>query len=496
MAAKLDHVRLSNTETLIHWGTWLPCVPLPFWHMYQTSNKYFPQLHSAFFDSTNEAALLTGRSKDVSDGEWTFWRQFFFAYTCVCIISSLLCNAMRPVSLLARKISLITVSFIALAAILGTRGLAFLLLYSCSVYIMSRTKIVALIWTFVLTATYAINYEPFQSEIVAKVADNDTAQSLFVFSAMMSNLRLLSFALEYAKHNEDTARNPSPNIIDFLAFVFYFPLFLNGPILTFDKFNTQMRHSVEKPILVSLCLEVLSCLLYFVLIEISYHLFYSASISKHTYILEELSCWETLGIIWTQLQFFYVKYVVFYRFAGVFVQIDGMQPPGQPGCISNLYTFVDMWRYFDKGLYAFLKRYIYIPIGGSRSGLFRQILASFMCFAFVGYWHGGNERYFTWAITNWLGVTLEGIVTVVVSSKIVTTLRERIGARWYRRICAAFGSVTVIVIILSNMVFLTGVEATRIYIDRLFVNGCPWCATGLVVALYCAVQCIIDARLA
>lgn len=491
MAAPLDHVRASRLETLLHWGIWLPCISLPFWHAYQISNRYLQELHPAFFE--NNKTIFLDRLKDISDGEWTFWRQFFSFYICVCLVSSFVCNLTSSISLMARKISLITVSFISISMILGVKGFLLILAFSCLAYVIAQTKVVPLIWAFMLSATYVINFEPYQMNIVSLVAEDDTAQSLFIFSIMMGNLRLLSFALDNAKVSY--AEADSPNIIDFLAYVFYFPLFLNGPILTFDTFHNQMKQRVEKPIFYSLVLDVLSCIVYFALVEVSYHFFYSASISKHTHILEELSCWETLGIIWTQLQFFYVKYVVFYRFAGIFVKIDGMEPPGQPGCISNLYTFVDMWRYFDKGLNIFLRRYIYIPMGGSQHGMLRQIIASFMSFAFVGYWHGGTERYLVWAFTNWVGISLEAFTSRLLKLQKAQEITARIGPKMYRRICAMFGSVTVICLILSNMVFLTGTEATLVYINRLFIHGSPVGPVGVFIGMYCAVNCIIDARL-
>ncbi|XP_065072221.1 protein-cysteine N-palmitoyltransferase HHAT-like [Rhopilema esculentum] len=499
MAARLDFVPATSLETKLHWGIWLPCVAVPFWYTYEISNRYLYQLHEGFFDA--DTSLFNGRLKDIADGEWTFWRQFFSFYTIVCIISSTLSNTMSKLSTMARKIALITVSFIALSMLLSVTGLAILLCHALTVYITAKTKSVCAIWIHLLAATYAVNFDPFLSYIISPLANDDTIRSLVIFALMMCNLRLLSFALEAARIGRPTSESSrskasenAPNIIDFLSFVFYFPLFLNGPLLTFDKFHSQMKTRVQKPSVASLAVEICSCIAYFALIEISFHFLYSTCISKHMHILVELNCWETLGVIWSLLQFFYLKYVVFYRFAGVFAKIDGMEPPGQPGCISNLYTYVDMWRYFDKGLYAFLRRYIYIPIGGSRYGIVRQILASFSSFAFVGFWHGGTEKYIAWALTNWLGISMEAIAASIMKLEVSKRFVAKITPQTYRRICAAGGAVTVGFLILSNVIFLTSTEATMIFVRRLFIHGWPTCPVFLYIALYCAVNCIIDAR--
>ena len=498
MTARLDFAASSKLETAIHWGVWLPCISIPFWYTYEISNKYLYQLHEGFFDS--EISLFSGRLKDIGDGEWTFWRQFFLFYTLTCVISSLLCNAMSQFSTMARKIALITVSFIALSMLITVTGLLILLAHAFTVYIIAKTNSKLVIWSHLLAATYAVNFYPYQEYIISPLGDDETVRSLVIFSLMMCNLRHLSFALELermlrpSESSKGKPKEDAPNIIDFLSFVFYFPLFLNGPLLTFDKFHAHMKTRMIRPSIATLFIEITSCIVYFGIIEVSFHFFYSTSISKHTHILVELGCWETLGIIWSLLQFFYVKYVVFYRFAGVFAQIDGLEPPGQPGCISNLYTYVDMWRYFDKGLYAFLRRYIYIPLGGSRLGIMRQILASFSSFAFVGFWHGGTEKYIAWAVTNWLGISMEALASRVMKLDISRKMLAKTSPRMYRRICAGFGVVTVSLLILSNMIFLTSVEATRIFVQRLFIYGWPICPIGLLIGLYCAVNCIMDAR--
>ena len=498
MTARLDFVASSTVETVMHWGVWLQIIAIPFWYAYDISNKYLYQLHEGFFDS--EISLFSGRLKDISDGEWTFWRKFFFFYAVTCVVSSIVCNAMSKFSPIARKIALITVSFIALSMLITATGLVILLVHAFLVYIIAKTSSGIIIWAHFFTATYAVNFYPYQEYIVSPLGDNETVRSLLIVSIMMCNLRNLSFALELEKlqrpsdFSKTKPKEPMPNIIDFLSFVFYFPLFLNGPILTFDKFQTQMRTRTVRPSLVTLVIEILSCIVYFGIIEVSFHFFYTTSISQHTHILDELGCWDTLGIIWSLLQFFYVKYVVFYRFAGIFAQIDGLEPPGQPGCISNLYTFVDMWRYFDKGLYAFLQRYIYIPLGGSHYGILRQMLASFCSFAFVGFWHGGTEKYIVWALTNWAGIAVEGLASRVMKLDVSRKMLAKTSPRMYRRICAAFGSITVCLLILSNMIFLTSVAATKVFMQRLLINGWPVCPIGLFAGMYCAVNCIIDVR--
>lgn len=64
-------------------------------------------------------------------------------------------------------------------------------------------------------------------------------------------------------------------------------------------------------------------------------------------------------------------------------------------------------------------------MGGSRHGIFRQVFSSFLAFAFVWAWHGGNYDTIWWFITNWLGVAMEGWASVLRKHPIVEDLQVK-----------------------------------------------------------------------
>ncbi|MED6240139.1 hypothetical protein ATANTOWER_016671 [Ataeniobius toweri] len=76
-----------------------------------------------------------------------------------------------------------------------------------------------------------------------------------------------------------------------------------------------------------------------------------------------------------------------------------------------------MFRHFDEGLYRWLIRYIYVPLGGSRHGPFYKVLSTGFAFGFVCFWHGGLDYLRYWALMNWAGVLVEnGIKSLFASS--------------------------------------------------------------------------------
>ncbi|MDE6590941.1 MAG: MBOAT family protein [Oscillospiraceae bacterium] len=60
--------------------------------------------------------------------------------------------------------------------------------------------------------------------------------------------------------------------------------------------------------------------------------------------------------------------------------------------------FREFWRRWHISLSRWLTDYVYIPLGGSRRGLARQLFAVFAVFAASGLWHGANWTFVVWGL--------------------------------------------------------------------------------------------------
>lgn len=58
----------------------------------------------------------------------------------------------------------------------------------------------------------------------------------------------------------------------------------------------------------------------------------------------------------------------------------------------------EFWRRWHITLMTWFRDYIYIPIGGSRRGRTRQIIATLAVFSLSGLWHGANWTFIVWGI--------------------------------------------------------------------------------------------------
>lgn len=51
------------------------------------------------------------------------------------------------------------------------------------------------------------------------------------------------------------------------------------------------------------------------------------------------------------------KYIVFYGIPSIFNKIVGIETTPLPRCIALIHTNSEMWKYFDTGIYEFIKKY-------------------------------------------------------------------------------------------------------------------------------------------
>ena len=61
-------------------------------------------------------------------------------------------------------------------------------------------------------------------------------------------------------------------------------------------------------------------------------------------------------------------------------------------------TLRDFWRRWHISLSRWLSDYVYVPLGGSRKGIKRQLIATLAVFFLSGLWHGAGETFVVWGL--------------------------------------------------------------------------------------------------
>jgi D-alanyl-lipoteichoic acid acyltransferase DltB (MBOAT superfamily) len=66
----------------------------------------------------------------------------------------------------------------------------------------------------------------------------------------------------------------------------------------------------------------------------------------------------------------------------------------------------DFWRRWHMTLSRFLRDYLYVPLGGNRHGIGRQLLALLVTMTLGGLWHGAGLTFVAWGLAHGLGLGL------------------------------------------------------------------------------------------
>ena len=61
-------------------------------------------------------------------------------------------------------------------------------------------------------------------------------------------------------------------------------------------------------------------------------------------------------------------------------------------------TITEFWRRWHMSLSSWFKEYVYIPLGGNRKGLLRQLINIAIVWALTGLWHGASWNFVLWGV--------------------------------------------------------------------------------------------------
>ncbi len=88
----------------------------------------------------------------------------------------------------------------------------------------------------------------------------------------------------------------------------------------------------------------------------------------------------------------------------------GVRLPNNFNMPYSAVSIVDFWRRWHITLSHWLRDYLYIPMGGNRHGLPRQVLAILITMALGGLWHGASWTFVIWGNIHGVAVAIAHLV--------------------------------------------------------------------------------------
>ncbi|MFD6511003.1 MBOAT family O-acyltransferase [Bacillus sp. NPDC060175] len=195
------------------------------------------------------------------------------------------------------------------------------------------------------------------------------------------------------------------NIISFGTYVTMFPQLVAGPIVkysdidkqlqerkvTFDRFGEGMELFVR-----GLALKVLLANN----IGLLWTSVKATSISE----LTVLTAWIGIIAFAFQIYFDFRGYSAMAQGLGKMFGFDFPENFNYPYISKSVTEF---WRRWHISLGSWFREYVYIPLGGNRTGLMKQLRNLFVVWLLTGLWHGANWNFIIWGLYFGLFVTLE-----------------------------------------------------------------------------------------
>lgn len=233
------------------------------------------------------------------------------------------------------------------------------------------------IWTPILT--WVFNF----SLLIAIYYYNPTFSSLIPFLGFLDKtnevlrwtvyykilmLRLIAYNMDYywklkqdkkgkeslsliAPEKEEFQFTYKFNIVDYsywnyLAYCFYMPLYIAGPLIGFNAFVAQI-YQPQKTYSVRYSFFLLVQVLgYMLLLDYGLHYIYYYNFSEYN-IWIGFSGVETLITSFWVIIFMYMKFLCIWRFFRVISLLDGIEvPENMVRCVCNNFTFTGFWRFF------------------------------------------------------------------------------------------------------------------------------------------------------
>ncbi len=210
----------------------------------------------------------------------------------------------------------------------------------------------------------------------------------------------IAFLVDTAKGTVDRQ-----NLIDYALFVTFFPQLIAGPIVSHEEMLPQFqdisrkRFSAEN-FYMGLRIFVLG-LSKKVLLADTFGKAVNWGFQYYT-VLDGLNTFVAALFYTLQLYFDFSGYCDMARGIGYLFNIRIPVNFLSPYKAANILEFWERWHIT---LTRFFTRYVYIPLGGNRKGIFRTCLNVMIVFCISGIWHGAGWTFLVWGM-------LHGCLTV------------------------------------------------------------------------------------
>lgn len=239
---------------------------------------------------------------------------------------------------------------------------------------------------------------------------NAVAHTSFRMLNLTLPLGISFYTFQTMSYTLDVCRGtvkPERNIIDLGAYVVMFPQLIAGPIVLYKDVAAQLKVKKGRYTLrgidTGIGLFVLGLAKKVLLANSIGALWNDVQTLGYANISTSLA-W--LGAVAFTLQI----YFDFSGYSTMAIGLGKMLGFDFPANFNLPYisrSITDFWRRWHMTLSGWFREYVYIPLGGNRCGMKRQILNLLIVWCLTGFWHGAEWNFLLWGFYYFLLLTIE-----------------------------------------------------------------------------------------
>lgn len=269
---------------------------------------------------------------------------------------------------------------------------------------------------------------------------------------------------------------------NYLTYTTLFPQIIAGPIVRYETVDEEL---VDKKI----SIDNFSLGMKRFIIGLGKKVLIANQVGALWHVIETANYVELSPLLcWTSLLAFALQ--IYFDFSGYsdmaigLAQIFGMQFDENFRYPYVAKSITDFWRRWHITLSSWFKDYIYIPLGGNKKGLAKQIRNILIVWFLTGAWHGASWNFILWGVYFGVILILEKLFLLKWLQKLPSIFQHLyaiflILLSW---VIFAFEDISQVGIFLQNMFsFMPNTAEAYYYLHNYFII--------LVIGILCALPC-------
>lgn len=217
----------------------------------------------------------------------------------------------------------------------------------------------------------------------------------------------------------DVYRNDAPvqkNVLTFGTYVTLFPQLIAGPIVRYSDVAYQMDNRKENLADFASGVQLFA-------IGMGKKILLANPMGNLWNLLQThegtLAAWVGIAAYSLQIYFDFSGYSDMARGLGRMFGFEFLENFNYPYISTSVTEF---WRRWHISLSTWFKEYVYIPLGGNRKGMPRQILNLLITWGLTGLWHGASWNFVLWGLFYALLLIIEKLFLLKVLKKLPKVL--------------------------------------------------------------------------